>query len=57
MVGLKSPAAGTAQPEAARAAMLASLASVDLVTGFSEASPDALTGELRPDVIFPAAPG
>ena len=37
--------------------MLASLASVDLVTGFSEASPDALTGELRPDVIFPAAPG
>jgi D-beta-D-heptose 7-phosphate kinase/D-beta-D-heptose 1-phosphate adenosyltransferase len=56
VVGLKSSATGTAQPEAARAAMLASLASVDLVTGFSEASPDALTGELRPDVIFPASP-
>jgi bifunctional ADP-heptose synthase (sugar kinase/adenylyltransferase) len=32
--------------------MLASLASVDLVTGFAEASPDALIAELRPDVIL-----
>jgi D-beta-D-heptose 7-phosphate kinase / D-beta-D-heptose 1-phosphate adenosyltransferase len=52
LVGLRAAAPGTGQPEAARAAMLASLASVDLVTGFSGASPDALVAALRPDVLF-----
>jgi D-beta-D-heptose 7-phosphate kinase/D-beta-D-heptose 1-phosphate adenosyltransferase len=52
IVGLRSPPSSTGQPEAARAAMLASLASVDLVTGFGEASPDALVATLRPDVVF-----
>ncbi len=52
VVALKSPPTGTTQPEAARAAMLASLASVDLVTSFVEASPGALIAELRPDVIL-----
>jgi D-beta-D-heptose 7-phosphate kinase/D-beta-D-heptose 1-phosphate adenosyltransferase len=40
-----------AQPEAARAAMLASLASVDLVTVFEEDTPEALIAALRPDLI------
>ena len=39
------------QPEAARAAVLASLASVDLVTVFDEDTPDALTDALRPDLL------
>jgi D-beta-D-heptose 7-phosphate kinase / D-beta-D-heptose 1-phosphate adenosyltransferase len=52
VVGLQSPSTAVSQPEAARAAMLASLASVDLVTGFGDASPDALVAELRPDLIF-----
>jgi D-beta-D-heptose 7-phosphate kinase/D-beta-D-heptose 1-phosphate adenosyltransferase len=56
IVGLRSPPPDTGQPEAARAAMLASLASVDLVTGFGEASPDALVAALRPDVIFSDCP-
>ena len=51
VVALKSPAPGATQPEAARAAMLASLASVDLVTVFAEQSPEALIAELQPDVI------
>lgn len=51
VVGLNSPTAGTTQPDAARAAILASLTSVDLVTSFTETSPEALIGELRPDVI------
>jgi D-beta-D-heptose 7-phosphate kinase/D-beta-D-heptose 1-phosphate adenosyltransferase len=57
VVGLRSPAGGMIQPEAARAAMLASLASVDLVTGCDEASRDALIAELRPDVVFPIGSG
>jgi len=48
VVGLRS---GSSQPEAARAAMLASLASVDLVTTFTEQTPDALIAALRPDVV------
>jgi D-beta-D-heptose 7-phosphate kinase/D-beta-D-heptose 1-phosphate adenosyltransferase len=48
VVGLQS---GATQPEAARAAMLASLASVDLVTTFTEKTPDALIAALRPDVV------
>jgi D-beta-D-heptose 7-phosphate kinase/D-beta-D-heptose 1-phosphate adenosyltransferase len=50
VVGLKSPVAGATQPEAARAAMLASLASVDLVTVFAEDTPDELIAVLRPDM-------
>ncbi len=46
------PPAG-AQPEAARAAMLASLASVDLVTVFTDATTDALVAALQPDVVIP----
>ena len=56
VVGLQSPLAAATQPEAARAAMLASLASVDLVTTFADASPDALIADLRPDVIVRSAP-
>jgi D-beta-D-heptose 7-phosphate kinase/D-beta-D-heptose 1-phosphate adenosyltransferase len=52
IVGLRSSPAAIGKPEAAGAAMLASLASVDLVTGFGEASPDALVTALQPDVIF-----
>jgi D-beta-D-heptose 7-phosphate kinase/D-beta-D-heptose 1-phosphate adenosyltransferase len=40
-----------AQPEAARAAMLASLGSVDLVTVFDEDTPEALIAALHPDLI------
>ena len=54
MVGLKSPVADATQPEAARAAMLASLASVDLVTVFAEDTPDALIAALRPDLTVAA---
>jgi len=56
VVGLHAPSGadggdGTRQ-EAARAAMLASLASVDLVTMFAETSPEGLIADLRPDVIL-----
>ena len=50
VVGLKSPVADATQPEAARAAMLASLACIDLVTVFAEDTPDALIGALQPDM-------
>jgi D-beta-D-heptose 7-phosphate kinase/D-beta-D-heptose 1-phosphate adenosyltransferase len=53
VVGLKSPTARATQPEAARSAMLASLASVDLVTVFAEQTPDALIAALRPDLVLP----
>jgi D-beta-D-heptose 7-phosphate kinase / D-beta-D-heptose 1-phosphate adenosyltransferase len=43
------------QPEAARAAVLASLASVDLVCIFEEDTPEALLTELRPDVLIKGA--
>jgi D-beta-D-heptose 7-phosphate kinase / D-beta-D-heptose 1-phosphate adenosyltransferase len=43
------------QPEAARAAMLASLASVDLVTVFAEDTPEALIAALHPDVLVKGA--
>jgi D-beta-D-heptose 7-phosphate kinase/D-beta-D-heptose 1-phosphate adenosyltransferase len=43
------------QPEAARAAVLASLASVDLVVVFEEDTPEALIGELRPDLLMKGA--
>lgn len=56
VVGLQSPLTAGTQPEAARAAMLASLASVDLVTTFAGESPDALIANLRPDVIVRSAP-
>ena len=56
VVALQSPLAATTQTEAARAAMLASLASVDLVTTFADGSPDALIANLRPDVIIRSAP-
>ena len=39
------------QPEAARAAVLASLGCVDLVCVFGEDTPEALLRELRPDVL------
>jgi D-beta-D-heptose 7-phosphate kinase / D-beta-D-heptose 1-phosphate adenosyltransferase len=43
------------QPEAARAAVLASLASVDLVTVFDEDTPEALIGALQPDLLVKGA--
>jgi D-beta-D-heptose 7-phosphate kinase/D-beta-D-heptose 1-phosphate adenosyltransferase len=43
------------QPEAARAAVLASLASVDLVVVFEEDTPEALIAELRPDLLMKGA--
>ena len=43
------------QPEAARAAVLASLASVDLVTVFEEDTPEALIGALHPDMLVKGA--
>ncbi|MSO90578.1 MAG: D-glycero-beta-D-manno-heptose-7-phosphate kinase [Acetobacteraceae bacterium] len=43
------------QPEAARAAVLASLASVDLVTVFEENTPLELLTALRPDVLIKGA--
>ncbi|RMD64083.1 MAG: D-glycero-beta-D-manno-heptose-7-phosphate kinase [Alphaproteobacteria bacterium] len=43
------------QPEAARAAVLASLASVDLVVIFAEETPLALIEALRPDVLVKGA--
>ncbi len=43
------------QPEAARAAVLASLASVDLVCVFEEDTPEALIRELRPDLLVKGA--
>ena len=45
-----SPLANATQPEAARAGMLASLASVDLVTIYTEPEPGALMAALQPDV-------
>lgn len=54
VVGLRSPLAEATQPEAARAAMLASLASVDLVTVFPETTPDALIAALQPDLTVPS---
>ena len=56
VVGLDRHWPATTQAEAARAAMLASLASVDLVTMFADGSPDALIANLRPDVIIRSAP-
>ncbi len=43
------------QPEAARTAVLASLASVDLVTVFEEDTPQALIAALHPDLIVKGA--
>jgi D-beta-D-heptose 7-phosphate kinase / D-beta-D-heptose 1-phosphate adenosyltransferase len=43
------------QPEAARAALLASFASVDLVVVFQEDTPEALIAELRPDLLMKGA--
>jgi len=43
------------QPEAARAAVLASLASVDLVCVFEEDTPEVLIAELRPDLLMKGA--
>ncbi len=43
------------QPEAARAAVLASLASVDLVCVFEDDTPDALIAALRPDLLVKGA--
>jgi D-beta-D-heptose 7-phosphate kinase / D-beta-D-heptose 1-phosphate adenosyltransferase len=43
------------QPEAVRAAMLAGLPSVDLVTAFAEDTPAALIEALRPDVLVKGA--
>jgi D-beta-D-heptose 7-phosphate kinase/D-beta-D-heptose 1-phosphate adenosyltransferase len=43
------------QPEAARAAVLASLASVDLVCVFDDDTPEALIAALRPDLLVKGA--
>lgn len=43
------------QPEAARAALVASLSSVDLVCVFEEDTPETLIGELRPDLLMKGA--
>jgi D-beta-D-heptose 7-phosphate kinase/D-beta-D-heptose 1-phosphate adenosyltransferase len=43
------------QPEAARAAVLASLASVDLVVVFAEDTPRALIEAIRPDILVKGA--
>jgi len=43
------------QPEAARAAVLASLAMVDIVCAFEEDTPEELLKELRPDVLVKGA--
>jgi D-beta-D-heptose 7-phosphate kinase / D-beta-D-heptose 1-phosphate adenosyltransferase len=43
------------QPEAARAAVLASLASVDLVVIFAEDTPLALIEAIRPDILVKGA--
>ena len=51
---LKGPARPM-QPEAARAAVLASLATVDLVTFFEEDTPLALIEALRPDLLVKGA--
>ncbi len=51
---LKGPARPV-QPEAARAAVLASLASVDIVCLFEEDTPEELLTELRPDVLIKGA--
>ncbi|MDR3539276.1 MAG: bifunctional heptose 7-phosphate kinase/heptose 1-phosphate adenyltransferase [Acetobacteraceae bacterium] len=63
VVGLNSDASATrvkggprlVQPEAARAAILASLASVDLVCMFDEDSPESLIEALRPDLLVKGA--
>ncbi len=51
---LKGPARPV-QPEAARAAVLASLAAVDLVCVFDEDTPEALIAMLRPDLLVKGA--
>jgi len=43
------------QPDAARAAILASLASVDLVCVFDEDTPESLIQALRPDLLIKGA--
>lgn len=48
-------AARPVQPEAARAAVLASLASVDLVCVFEQDTPETLIRELRPDLLVKGA--
>jgi len=50
VIGLRSPIPDPTQPEAARAAMLASLASVDLVTMFAEDTPGPLIAALGLDM-------
>ncbi len=63
MVGLNSDAsvrrlkgpARPVQPEAARAAVLASLASVDLVVVFEEDTPEETLEALRPDLLVKGA--
>ena len=51
------PGGSMAQPEAARAAMLASLSSVDLVCLFDEDTPVPLFQALRPDLLVRGADG
>jgi D-beta-D-heptose 7-phosphate kinase/D-beta-D-heptose 1-phosphate adenosyltransferase len=63
VVGLNSDASARrlkgprrpSQPVAARAAVLASLASVDMVVVFEEDTPEALIAELRPDLLMKGA--
>ena len=52
--GLKGPGRPV-QPEAARAAVLASLAAVDLVCIFEEPTPEALIADIRPDLLVKGA--
>jgi D-beta-D-heptose 7-phosphate kinase / D-beta-D-heptose 1-phosphate adenosyltransferase len=52
--GLKGPTRPV-QPEAARAAVLASLAAVDLVCIFDEPTPEALIAEIHPDLLVKGA--
>ena len=54
VVGLNANTNGSAQPVAARAAMLASLASVDLVTVIEDDAQDAAIAALRPDIVVSA---
>ena len=52
--GLKGPTRPV-QPEAARAAVLASLGAVDLVCIYGEETPEALIGEIHPDLLVKGA--
>jgi len=54
-MGRLKEAASPTQPEAARAAMLAGLGCVDLVSVFDEDTPEALIEALRPDVLIAGA--